>query len=77
MSYPELEIPAADLALSVPAVDLALSADLLSHVSDLLDCMNPHGMDSESALYREECKVLINLVLTQFNRWTPKEEWKP
>jgi hypothetical protein len=65
MSYPELEIPAADLALP---------ADLLSHVSDLLECMDPHAMDSEAALYREECKVLINLVLTQLNRWSPKEE---
>jgi hypothetical protein len=65
MSYPEMEIPAADLALP---------ADLLSHVSDLLECMEVHAMDSESALYLGEAKKLVDIVLTQFNRWSPKEE---
>lgn len=65
MSYPELEIPVGDLALV---------ADLLSHVSDLLDCLDRRAMDAESAIYLHEAKTLMDLTLTQFNRWTPKEE---
>lgn len=61
-------------APAIPCADLAYMADILSHVSDLLDCMNPHGMDSESAIYLQESKVLIDLSLFQFNRWTMKEE---
>jgi hypothetical protein len=40
----------------------------------LLDCMNPTNMDADAAIYLQESGDLIELALTQFNRWTPKEE---
>ena len=60
MSYPELEIPAADLVLP---------ADLISHVTDLLDLVEA---SKPPQVYLDESIDLLKL--TQLNRWTPKDE---
>ena len=62
MSYPRTEIPAADLALP---------ADLISYVTDLLDLVEA---SKPSQVYLDESIDLLKLVLTQLNRWTPKDE---
>lgn len=61
-------------APAIPCADLAYMADILSHVSDLLDCVDHRAMPQESAIYLQESRVLIDLSLTQLNRWTGKEE---
>lgn len=61
-------------APAIPTADLAYMADVLSHVSDLLDCMDRRAMPQESAIYLHESQTLIELTLTQLNHWNPKTE---